>query len=129
MPLIDHLWLTQEQLNLARYDTWGSSIPNHPLIYWGMFTIWLVISIGLFFFVPFARTAFVIMQFISLVASFFWGFLVQSPASAAIGSMLGLSDGVILAMLFLTSVANKFKNTPNKKFNMDSGADAPPPVN
>jgi hypothetical protein len=129
LPFIDYLWLTEEQLEFARYDTWGASIPNHPLIYWGVFTIWLVISAGLFFFVPIARAAFVIMQVISFVATFFWGFLVVPPVSAAIGSMAGLIDGVIIAMLFLTSVASKFNNTPNKKLNVDSGADAPPPVN
>lgn len=111
LPIVDHLWLTEEELNLARYDSWGASIPSHPIIYWGFFTIWLVISLGLFFLIPIARTAFLVMQVVTIVASFFWGFMVLPPISATVGNVVAVSDGVLLAMLFLTSVGREFETS------------------
>jgi len=109
LPFVDYLWLNEEQLEFARYDTWGSSLPSNAIIYWGLLSIWLLIALGLFLFVPIARTAFVVMQLITIFASFFWGFLVLPPVSVVISNMIGLSDGVILAMLFLTSISKKFE--------------------
>jgi hypothetical protein len=111
LPFVDHLWLKEEELNLAGYDGWGASIPNNPIIYWGLFTIWLTISVSLFFLVPIARSAFVAMQVITLTASFFWGFMVLPPISATVGNIVAVSDGVLLAMLFLTSVGKEFEKS------------------
>ena len=111
LPFVDYLWLTGEELKLARYDGWGASIPNHPLIYWGVFTIWLAISVGLFFLVPIARPAFLIMQVATIVASLFWGFMVLPTVSATVGNIVAVSDGVLLAMLFLTSVGKEFEKS------------------
>lgn len=108
LPFVEHYWLTEEQLQVSNYANWGSYIPYHPVIYWGLFVIWIVISVGLFFFVRLARTAFVIMNVLTIAAGFFWGFRVLTPASAVVSDLVVLTDGVILTMAFLGSIASKF---------------------
>lgn len=114
LPFYDYLWLNDEQLYLAAFDAWGSVIPNNIYVYWSLFFIWLAISVGLFFFIPIARTAFVIMLVATTIASLFWGFLVLPPISATLFNIVAMSDGAILVMLYLTSVSRRFEYTPNK---------------
>jgi len=108
LPYFDYLWLSEEQLNLALADGYGSYIPNHPLIYWSLFVAWFTISVGLFFFVTVARTAFFALLVITVLADFFWGFRVLPPISASISVIVTLSDGAILTMAYFTSVSNYF---------------------
>ncbi len=73
LPYFDYLWLTEDELQLVSVDTYGSYIPNHPLIYCGLFAVWLALSIGLFFYVNVARTGFFVMTIFVTLANFFWG--------------------------------------------------------
>jgi len=114
MPFYEHLWLSAEAINLASHANWGSFIPYHPAIYFGLLAAWLVITLGLLLFKPIARTAFVAMQAIMIIATLFWGFQVLPPVAAALNELVVLLDGAILAMLFLTSVAGRFEHAPNK---------------
>lgn len=108
LPYFHYLWLTEEELNLAAAQGYGSYIPGHPLIYWGLFAAWLAVSIGLFFFVAIARTAFVFLLVATAVANFFWGFWVMPPFSAGISGLVAVADGAIVTMIYLTSVSNHF---------------------
>ena len=113
LPFIDYLWLTNDQLELLAYDGWDSIIPNNQFIYWLLTIIWLIISVGLFFFIRIARTAFLIMQITVFIASFFWGIRISSPEVTAINGLIAISDGAILVMAYLTSVARCFEKPFN----------------
>ena len=108
MPFFNHLWLTPDQLHVLSYDGAGSLIPAHPLLYWGQMVLWVVVSVGLFFFISIARTAFLVLNVISVVATFFWGFRIIPPEAAALGGIVQMADGAILVMAYFTSVAERF---------------------
>ena len=122
IPYFDYLWLSQEELRLVSVDTYGSYIPNHPLIYWGLFVIWLALSLGLFFYVRAARIGFFIMIIIAVLASFFWGFRVYLPIEVVLSMIVTLSDGAILVMAYLTSVSRKFERKLNNSNSKGSGS-------
>jgi len=112
LPYYDYMWLTEEELNLANANMANSYIPNTATFFWVQSIIWVAVSIGLFLYIPIARTAFLILMVLSFIAVFFSGFYVMPPLQAGINSIIGLSDGVILSMAYLTSVAKCFeKNT------------------
>jgi len=112
LPYYDYMWLTEEELNLANANMVNSYIPNTATFFWVQSIIWVVISIGLFLFIPIARTAFLILMALSIIAVFFSGFYVMPPFQGGINTIIGLCDGVILTMAYLTSVAKCFeKNT------------------
>ncbi|WP_074870823.1 hypothetical protein [Atopomonas hussainii] len=108
LPFFDYLWLSPDELNLASADGFGSYIPSHIAIYWGLFIAWFINSIGLFFFSRIARTSFLILLVATTIASFFSGFSVMTPLSAGISSIVMLSDGAIITMAYLTSVSKYF---------------------
>lgn len=111
LPFFDYLWLSEEELSLLAATGYGSYIPNHPVIFWGLFVSWVAASLGLFFFIPFARTAFLVLVVVSSIANFFWGFRVDTPLSIGIAGLVALSDGAIIAMAYLTSVSSYFEKS------------------
>ncbi|MCW8826205.1 MAG: hypothetical protein OQK78_07250, partial [Gammaproteobacteria bacterium] len=105
LPFIDHMWLTEKELDLAAYDAWGANLPTNIYFYWGNLSVWVTIFIGLFFYIPVSRTAFVIMLVLTSIASFFYGFSVLPAISATVGNIVTMTDGALLVMLYLTSVS------------------------
>lgn len=108
LPFIDSLWLTDPEIRLLRADSLGSVIPNSPFIYWGMFSLWLLLSVGLFLYVRAARTGFLVMLILVSVANLFWGFRVFSPLGITLSYIITLCDGAIVTMAYLTSINEKF---------------------
>ena len=109
MPYVDYNWLSKDEARLANSDGYGSYIPKTPVIYLANFIVWLMLSVGLFFYMPIARTGFLVCIVVSLVADFFWGFKVYAPYEVALSGIVTLSDGAILVMAYLTSVSDKFE--------------------
>lgn len=110
LPFFDHLWLSDDGRTLKNFDGYKSSIPSHLIIYWGIFSVWLVISIGLFFFVPVSRTAFLVMTVFGLLMSIFSGYRIQTPYEIVLNNTIALFDGAIISIAYLTSVSNRFRN-------------------
>ena len=108
IPVFDYMWLTNEQLQILDLGGFGSYISDSRIFYWGTLTIWLLLSIGLLFYVNIARFAFVICMVIVHVLSFFYGISILSPLEAFIGSLITMADGAIITMMYLTSISGKF---------------------
>jgi len=111
LPYVDYLWLTEYEIELASAEGYGGYIPQSLVLAWAQLIIWVVISVGLFFFIPLARTAFVLMLVITAITNFLWGFLVMEPISAGLISIITTSDGVILTMMYLTSLSKYFEKS------------------
>lgn len=109
LPYFSYLWLTQEELQLAALSGYGRSFPNHPMIYWILFSAWLALSIGLFFFIRLARVGFLVMTVLFSIINFFNGFSIMPPLDLGISNIVTLADGAILTMAYLTPVANNFR--------------------
>ncbi|WP_062817712.1 hypothetical protein [Alcanivorax sp. NBRC 102024] len=108
MPYIDYMWLSNEQLYLLDKNGLGGEISGNEIAYWGALTIWLALSVGLFFYNRFARLGFVAFYIFSLALNLFHGVQVLSPYESTISSLICLADGAIIATAYLTSIGGKF---------------------
>ena len=114
LPYFDYIWLSQEELSLASYNNFGSYI-NHSImknLSWVMLFIWVFIYLGLFFFIRIARFLFfMILIMENTIFNLLFGFSILPPINSLIGAFLGTTDGIILAILYLTSINKKFEKT------------------
>ena len=111
MPLIDYMWLSNDQIYLLDQAGFGAFIPNSIFVYWLTLSVWLALFLGLFFYIKVARTGYVIMAFVTFVISFFYGIQVMSPYEAALGYVITLNDGGIIAIAYLTSIGVNFEKS------------------
>ncbi|PCH59905.1 MAG: hypothetical protein COC05_05820 [Gammaproteobacteria bacterium] len=109
LPYFDHMWLPYEQVLLLDRSGLGASIPNSNVIYWGTLIVWLLITFGLFFYYSLARVSFVVFYVIGFIATLFHGAIVLAPYESLISSLISLADGAILAIMYLTSIGDKFE--------------------
>lgn len=119
LPFFDYRWLNQDELDVLSCAGQGSVLPSNVFIYWGLFVLWLIVSIGLWFFVAAARTAFLSLLIITSIASFFWGPSIRTPLETGIGNIVMMSDGAILVMAYFTSISSEFKKPYNKRMRSD----------
>ena len=110
MPYIDYMWFSIEQIHLLDQSGLGTVIPVSDVLYWGILFIWLVLSVGLFFYNPLARTGFIVFYILSFVFGLLGGIQVVTPYESAIASLIGLADGAIITLAYLTSVGAKFES-------------------
>ncbi|MBV7472779.1 MULTISPECIES: hypothetical protein [unclassified Pseudoxanthomonas] len=76
---------------------------------------YVVLYVGLFFYINVARYGFVLLVMLVGLASPLLGLSVQSGYEAMFGYFQTIGDGMVLAMSFFTGVANRFKEGRNKK--------------
>lgn len=108
-PFAAHRWLEVFNVWLLDFDGYGALIAYSPVLYWCLFASWLLILTGLFFHVPTARPGFVILTVISVGLGFVWGVRVLTPYEAALGSLLAIIDGALIAMAYWSPVQAKFE--------------------
>ncbi len=110
LPYFDHQWLSENQLLLASYSGYESLFPSvNYFTYWVPLVIWLILSVGLFYYNKFSRKAFVLFYIIETVLQLFYGMQVVTPYEAVLFTLIGLADGAIIAMMYLTSISEKFE--------------------
>ncbi len=80
--------------------------------------LYMVASVGLWFYLYYARTAFVILTITSIALAPFTGLSVQTGIDILISQLLIGMDGVILYMCYFSSVAGNF--THNNAFKRDA---------
>lgn len=111
MPYFDYMWFSDEQLNLLDQNGLGAVIPGGDFTYWGTLLVWLLLSVGLFFYNGIARVGFVAFYALSLVLGLLYGIQIHTPYESTISSLIGLADGAIIAMVYLTTIASKFSRS------------------
>lgn len=110
-PYFYHLYLSDEVINVIAYTGYGSILPNGPYTYIPIFIISMVIAIGLYLFKPWARTSFVVLYAIFILASPFWGLNIQSGLDVMIGTIATLSDGALIGLMYFSTIGNEFNRT------------------
>lgn len=108
MPYFDFIWLSEPEIDLLVQSGLGSKLPYSDLYYWGTLFVWLVISFGLYFYVRLAKYAFIAFYVLSILITPLNGIHVFTGFEMLLSSLLGLTDGIILAMLLFTSVGTRF---------------------
>lgn len=112
LPFYDYLWFDQEELDLLSWAGHKAIISPPLLVYWLMFAAWLVLSVGLFFYIRLARSLFVIYMVISFILIPLFGYNILSPLYIFLYATGNLLDGAIIAIAYLTSVNEKFDQKP-----------------
>jgi len=108
MPFVDYMWFTNEQLYLLDQDGLGAKIEFPESFYWVQLTVWLVLSVGMYFFVSVARTLFLIAVVISLIGTLFFGVRSITPYESFLITIISQLDGAIIILAYFTGVGVKF---------------------
>jgi len=109
LPYVDVGQFSPKWDALLYHDGSGALI-TFPI--WAEFVIYAVtvsVSALLYFFIPFGRRAFVLLVLANLAAACFLGARVTTPVDEVIWNVVTMSDGALLAMLYLTPLARRFE--------------------
>lgn len=114
---------------LRQYAGLGALLPvHHPLYFGTWFGLWLIASLGLFFFQNWARHLFLALYVLSTVLILFSGFSGQGAWENVLSQLTTVMDGAILAMAYLSPLSEAFKHTPNSALNRTRGKRRRAPV-
>ena len=108
IPYFDYMWLSNEEMQILDLGGFGSKLPASDLYYWVTLILWLVISAGLYFYINIARVAFVVCMVLFTVIGLFDGILILSALEATLSTIITLSDGALIVLMYFTSIADKF---------------------
>lgn len=108
VPLSDGGWVDGFGGWLLDFDGYGAAVRYNPVLYWCLFSSWLLILAGLFFYVAAARSGFLVLTGISIGLSFYWGVRVLAPREAALDSLLAVIDGALIAMAYFSPLRMEF---------------------
>lgn len=109
LPYFDTGSYSLEWQALLMRDGDGAILAYPPWVDFILFAGTVAISVMLYFYVPIARRAYLIMLIAYTGAGFLWGLRVSTPVDEVIWGLVAMSDGAILTMLYLTSVARHFE--------------------
>ncbi len=110
VPYFQPRWLTEDQLNLLGWDTYGAIIQSPVWFYWAYYSLWLVILFGLFFYVRISRPLYLLFVVIGIVLSGFYGIRVYGPIDLIVGNILLTAEGAVLVIVYFTSISEKFRD-------------------
>ena len=89
---------------------YGAMLPGiREPISWIFLPLWLLASVGLFFFQAWARSLFAVLYFVALLLRFVQGVTVSLPVEGFLGEIVSLLDGAILILAFTTPLDAYFK--------------------
>ena len=95
---------------LFDYDGYNAIInSNLANFYYLPLGLSLIASVGLFFLQNWARFLFLILWLYGWIATLLFGVRISLPITGFIGMTITTLDGIILALIFLTPMADSFK--------------------
>jgi hypothetical protein len=98
------------RINLLKSDGYAAVLnPQTWLLTIGIFALWIVAYVGLFRFQNWARNLYLVLTIWALFATTLYGIRVVSPMEGVLDLAVNLLDGAILAMAYLSSVKNEFR--------------------
>jgi hypothetical protein len=109
LPYTNYSNSSEYELSLLSGNSYESILPNNDLIYWSLFAIWMILSIGLYFYKKIARALFLIMIIVTSLANFFWGYRVFTPLEAGLVNAISISDGAILVLVYFSALNSRFQ--------------------
>ena len=99
-----------ELSNLLQWDGYSGSLNPDSALYWGWPAAFVGTLFGLYFYWRPARAAFLLLLITSIGLAAFEGVRVLHPIDAVAGSLMYPIYGALIAMSYLTSIANKFEH-------------------
>jgi hypothetical protein len=90
---------------------YGAMLPGiREFISWIFLPLWLLGSVGLFFFQAWARSLFAVLYVVALLLRFTQGVTVLLPVEGFVGEIVSLLDGAILVLAFTAPLDAYFKH-------------------
>lgn len=110
-------YLTDAEHRLAKLSGYGAVLPaaQHPIYSGVWFVLWLIAAIGLVFLQDWARHLYLMLSLLASVLILFSGFVVEPSLDALFSSVNLLLDGAILALVYLSPLADSFRETARNK--------------
>jgi hypothetical protein len=109
LPYFDLGFYSLEWQSFLMHDGNGAVLSYPRWVDFLLFAITVAISVMLYFYIPIARRAYLIMVIAYTGSNFLWGLRVSTPLEETIWGLVAMSDGALLTMLYLTSVAQRFE--------------------
>lgn len=108
MPAIP-LQLSAEIASLRAQSGYGATFAGWPWFPWLFLLVWLIASVGLFFFQNWARGLFAALYVLVLLLRLIQGTIVHLPVEGFLSEFVSLADGAILALAFTEPIASYFR--------------------
>ncbi|MBT8062039.1 MAG: hypothetical protein KJO85_05100 [Gammaproteobacteria bacterium] len=108
LPFVDSDFLSEQSLIVLSWARHGALVPFPVWLDYSMFVIWIGSAVGMYFFVPLARSVFVWIYIVLTALTPFFGLNVETGLSQMLFNLVTLFDGAIIAMAYLTSVERNF---------------------
>lgn len=103
-------YLTDLEHRVVGYSGYGAVLPvQHPIYSAGWFALWLIATVGLVLFQNWARHLYLVLALLGPVLAPFSGFIIQPPLDTLFSSANLLLDGAVLALAYLSPLADNFK--------------------
>lgn len=107
-PFTEQPWLESVDVWLLDFDGYGAAMPYHPILYWCLFASWLLVLVGLFFYVSAARGGLILLILVSLALGIAWGVRVLAPHEVVLSELLSVIDGALIVMAYWSPVRAEF---------------------
>lgn len=109
LPLAGPRWIPGFDVWLLRFDGYGAAMQHGPVLYWCLLACWVLILVGLFFYVAAARFALVLLVAVSATLSLTWGVRVLTAYESTLDTLAAVIDGVVLAVAYWSPVRAEFE--------------------
>lgn len=104
-------YLTETEQRMVDVSGYGAVLPvEHPLYYSAWFALWMIAAFGLILLKNWARHLFLTLSVLGSALAPFSGFVIQAPLDGLFANTSALLDGAILAIAYLSPLADSFNN-------------------
>lgn len=108
MPLYDSSWYSADVHQLLDKDGFGARYAVGGFLTDLIFIVSVLLPLLMYFFIPWARTAFLILCVAYPVFDSALGVRVLAPVEVMLGGWIAAGDGAILALAYFSPVASHF---------------------
>jgi hypothetical protein len=102
------LELGTEEKRMIAFNGYNTLLPDIPILYRTLMLLFLLSIFGLYFFKNWARNLFIGILAFNVMATPFAGLSVTTAYDSFLLTLLDISYGVILALVFLKPISEKF---------------------
>ncbi len=101
---------------IENYSGYGAMLPiQHPLYCYTWFVLFIVASLGLLFFQSWAKHLYLALALLVCVLAPFSGYIIQPGFDTMFANANLLLSGAVLAVAYLSPLADSFKTAQKKK--------------
>lgn len=109
LPFLQSRFIAQDTAIALSWDGYGALLPLPRSIVWLSMLLYVAVAIGLYSFSASARLLFLLLTAFWAVAALIGGLHVYSAFGAFLGGIVGLGDGAMLALAYVSPLRKRFR--------------------